>query len=127
MNFMVWVKLLLEWQMKDHHDDEKTKLIEKRTILLQDNKSAIQLEWFGKRSSTKRTRHLSIKYHYVTSKLKDETITAVTYQPTKKLVANFLTKPLQGSLFRKHCNAIIGITEKDEAEAYETYKKRSQG
>ena len=63
MNFMVWVKLFLEWQMKDHHDNEKTKLIGKRTILLQDNTSAIQLKPFGKRSSTKQTRHLSIKYH----------------------------------------------------------------
>jgi len=122
---MVWVKLFFEWQMKDHRNDEKTKLIGKRTVLLQDNTSAIQLERFGKRSSTKRTRHLSIKYHYVTSKLEDKTITAVTYHPTKELVADFLTKPLQGSLFRRHRNAIMGITEKDEAEAFENYKKRS--
>jgi len=125
MNFMVWVKLFFEWQMKDHHNDDKSKLIGKRTVLLQDNTSAIQLERFGKRSSTKRTRHLSIKYHYVTSKLEDKTITAVTYHPTKELVADFLTKPLQGSLFRRHRNAIMGITEKDEAEAFENYKKRS--
>ena len=125
MNFMVWVKLFLEWQMKDHHNDEKTKLIGKRTILLQDNTSAIQLERFCKRSSTKRTRHLSIKYHYVTSKLEDKTITAVTYQPTKLMVADFFSKPLQGSLFCTHHKAIMGITEKDKAEAFENYKKRS--
>ena len=126
MNFMVWVKLFFEWQMKDHNDDEKTKLIGKRTILLQDNTSAIQLERFGKRSSTKRTRHLSIKYHYVTSKLKDQTITAVTYTPTTAMLADYLSKPLQGSLFRKHRNAIMGITEKDEAEAFENYQKRTR-
>ena len=72
----------------------------------------------------KETRHLSIKYHYVTLKLNDETITAVTYQPTKEMVADYLSKPLQGSLFRKHRNAILGITEKDEAEALEKYQKR---
>ena len=126
MNFMVWVKLFMSWQMKDHKENEKTKLIGKRNILLQDNTSAILLERFGKRSSTKRTRHLSIKYHYVTSKLNDQTITAVTYQPTKEMVADYLSKPLQGSLFRKHRNAILGITERDEAEALEHYRKRTR-
>ena len=126
MNFMVWVKLFMSWQMKDHEENEKTKLIGKRNILLQDNTSAILLEKFGKRSSTKRTRHLSIKYHYVTSKLNDQTITAVTYQPTKEMVADYLSKPLQGSLFRKHRNAILGITERDKAEALERYQKQTR-
>ena len=90
----------------------KTKIIGKCNVLLQDNASAIQLEQFGKRSNTKRTRHLSIKYYYMTSKFNDQTIKTVTYQPTQDMVADFLSKPLQGSLFRKHYNAIMGITKR---------------
>ena len=100
-------------------------MIGKRNILLKDNTSAILLE-LRKQSSTKQTRHLSIKYHYVTSKLNNKTITVVTYQPTNKMVADYLSKPLQGSLFRKHWNSILGITEQDEVEALEKYQKRLQ-
>ena len=112
----------MSWQIKDHKESDKTKLIGKRNILLQDNTSAILLERFRKRSSTKQTRHMSIKYHYVTSKLNDKTITTVTYQSTKEMVADYLSKTLQGSLFRKHRNAIFGITEQDEAETLEKYQ-----
>ena len=126
MNFMVWVKLFMSWQMKDHKESDKTKLIGKRNILLQNNTSAILLERFGKQSSTKQTWHLSIKYHYVTSKLNNETITVVTYQPTKEMVADYLSKPLQGLLFRKYQNEILGITKQDERKALEKYQKRLQ-
>lgn len=34
MNFMVLVKLFLSWHMKDHDNDDKTKIIGKRNILL---------------------------------------------------------------------------------------------
>ena len=40
--------------MKDHKETEKTRLIRKQNVLLQDNNSAIQLESFGKQSSKKR-------------------------------------------------------------------------
>lgn len=125
-NFMVWLKLFMSWKMKDHKESDKTKLIGKWNVLLQDNTSAILLELFGKRSSTKQTRHLSIKYHYMTSKLNDKMITAVIYQPIKEMVANYLSKPLQGLLFRKHRNAILGITEQDKVEVLEKYQKRLQ-
>lgn len=79
---------------------------------------------YGKQSSTKQTRHLSIKYHYVTSKLNNQTITTITYQPIKGIMADYLSKNLQESLFCKHRSAIMGITEKDEAEALRNYRKR---
>ena len=80
--------------MKDHNDGDRTKLLGKKTIIQQDNTSAIKMERFGKRSSTKRTRHLAIRYYYVTSLLNEGLITAVTYEPTESMVADYLTKPL---------------------------------
>ena len=55
----------------------------------------------------------------------DKIINAVTYCPTKELVADYLSKPLQGSLFRTHRNSILGITESDEAFYAESYKNET--
>merc|ERR1712078_675722 len=64
LNMVMWSKLFMEYQMKDHKEGERTKLLGRTTIIQQDNTSAIKMERFGKRSSTKRTRHLSIRYYY---------------------------------------------------------------
>ena len=37
----------------------------------------------------------------------------VSYCPTKEMVSDYLSKPLQGSLFWLHRNAIMGITSDD--------------
>ena len=42
----------------------------------------------------------------------------MVYHPTQKMVGDFLTKPLNGSPFKKHRNAIMGLDE----EAIEYYK-----
>ena len=88
------------------------KLLSSRVVIKQDNTSAIQMERNGKRSSTKRTRHIAIRYFYVTSKVKDGSV-VITYCPTKEMVSDYLTKPLQGSLFREHRNGILGISSDD--------------
>ena len=40
--------------------------------------------------------------------MNDGTI-VVTYCPTKEMISDYLSKPLQGSLFRSHCNTLMGI------------------
>ena len=95
-----------------------------KKISLQDNTSAIQLERYGKRSSTKNTCHILIIYFYVTDKLQEKTLTAISYCPTKEMVSSHLSKPLQGSLFQTHRNAIMGTNEQDEANSFNTYKTR---
>ena len=37
-------------------------------------------------------------------------IIVVTYCPTKEMVADYLSKPLQDSLFHLHWNTLMGIT-----------------
>lgn len=78
----------------------------------QDNQSAILLETNGQKSVGKGTRHIKIKYFFVTDKVKDNEM-KILYCPTKEMMADFYTKPLQGSLFKTHRNAILGITDID--------------
>ena len=61
MNFVVWSKLFFDWQFKEYNPETPTSNLGKTNILLQDNTSAIQLERYGKRSSTKQTRHILIR------------------------------------------------------------------
>jgi hypothetical protein len=68
MNFIEWIQLFVEQQIKSLNDDSMLKKIGSDVIVQQDNTSAIQLENNGQASSTKRTRHINIQYFYVTSK-----------------------------------------------------------
>ena len=70
------------------------------SIVYQDNQSAILLENNGKASSGKRTRHLNIRYFFVTDRIHSKEI-QVEYCPTGIMRADFFTKPLQGALFRR--------------------------
>ena len=125
MNFVVWTKLFFNWQTLDYAKNSPTKFLGNKNVVLQDNTSAIQFEWYGKkRSSTKQTRHINIRYFYVTSKVYDQTITAITYYPTKEMVANYLSKPLQRSLFITKKNFMMRIKKQDESELYDLYRKK---
>ena len=117
MNFVMWVKLYIEQQAVNlPMKSIIKKLGSQPSVLQQDNTSSIKLEEYGKRTSTKRTRHINIRYFYVTAKIKSGDM-VVVYHPTQKMVRDFLTKPLNGSLFKKHRNAIMRLDE----EAIEYY------
>ena len=42
------------------------------------------------------------------------------FNPTEEMIADFLTKPLQGALFRKFRDLLLGIKEED----YVKYRKK---
>ena len=44
----------------------------------------------------------------------------VKYCPTDEMVADFLTKPLQGRAFQKFCDTLIGSYDMPETNTYET-------
>ena len=90
LTMVIWVRLFLEAQGFDI----------KENIVFQDNQSTILLENNGKRSIGKRTRHIDIRYYYITDNVKRGRA-AIQYCPTAEMVGDFFTKPLQGSLFRK--------------------------
>jgi hypothetical protein len=94
---ILWTKLFMECQGYP---------IEKN-ILYQDNKSTILLENNGKKSSSKRTRALNIRYFFMTDQIEKGNV-IVEYCPTGEMVADYFSKPLQGQLFKKFHRAIMG-------------------
>jgi hypothetical protein len=78
-----------------------------RNILYQDNKSTILLERNGKKSSSKRTRAINIRYFFMTDQIEKGNLT-VEYCPTTEMVADYFSKPLQGKLFQKFRKSIMG-------------------
>ena len=76
-------------------------------LLLQDNKSSILLERNGKASSGKRTKHINIKYFFITNWVNMKEV-SIEWYPTKDMVAGFMTKPLQGSHFNRLRHIIMG-------------------
>ena len=77
-------------------------------ILYQDNKSAILLEKNGWASSSKQTKHIEIRYYYVADCIEKGDL-SVVWCPTKKMIADFLTKSLQGKMFQKFRDVLMGV------------------
>jgi hypothetical protein len=77
--------------------------------LFQDNKSSILLENNGKASSSKRTKHINIRYFFITVRVSKEEV-LVVWCPTGDMIGDCATKPLQGALFRKFRDQIMGLT-----------------
>jgi hypothetical protein len=82
------------------------------TLLNQDNQSTIKLADNGKASSGKGTRHINIRYFFITDRIARKEI-AIQYCPTKQMVADYFTKPLQGELFYKFRDQIMGVVPMD--------------
>jgi hypothetical protein len=70
-------------------------------VVFQDNQSTMLLEKNGKEASSgHRTRHIDIRYFFVTDRIKNGEM-RIEHCPMEEMVADFFTKPLQGSLFQK--------------------------
>ena len=105
---VVWTRYFLEAQGYDVSD----------SIVYQDNKSAILLEKHGKASSSKRTRHINIRYYFVTDRIADKEV-SVEYCPTLQMLADYFTKPLQGTQFQILRNRIMNFNpSQDQVSDY---------
>ena len=82
-------------------------------ILYQDNKSLMLLEMNGRASSSKRTRHINIRYFFVKDRVSQHEV-RIEYCPTKEMIADYFTKPLQGPLFYKLRDQIMNIDPSSE-------------
>jgi hypothetical protein len=51
-------------------------------------------------SNSARTRHIAIRYFFVADRVKSGEI-KVQYMPTGEMLADILTKPIQGQLFQR--------------------------
>ena len=116
---VIWTRYFLEAQGETVEDN----------IVYQDNQSAMKLEKYGMRSSGKRTRHINIRYYFVTDRIANDEM-SVEYCPTEDMIGDYFTKSLQGSQFRRFRNAIMGIDEVDipryNSEARAMLKKKKE-
>jgi Reverse transcriptase (RNA-dependent DNA polymerase) len=83
-----------------------------RALFHQDNESAIKMEQNGKASCGQRSRHIDIRYFFITDHSQRSNI-SITHCPTTDMLADFFTKPLQGALFRKFRSILLGYTHID--------------
>ena len=95
---IIWTKNFLTAQ--GHHVTD--------TVVYQDNKSAILLESNGRLSSTKRTKHIAVRYFYIKDMICNKEI-RVEHCPTEDMTSDFFTKPTHGSLFLTQRDNIMNI------------------
>jgi hypothetical protein len=60
-------------------------------------------------SNSEKTRHISIRYFFVTDRIKSGEI-KLQHMGTEDMIADILTKPLQGELFKKLRDLLLGYT-----------------
>jgi hypothetical protein len=51
----------------------------------------------GKRPAVKKQRYINIPYFFITNQIAKKEV-AIQYCPTKQMVADYFTKPVQGAL-----------------------------
>ena len=81
-------------------------------VIYQDNQSAIRLEKNGRRSSSKRTRHINIRYYFITDTITNQEA-PVEFCPSLDMIGDYFSKELKGYQFRCFHNIITGIHEND--------------
>jgi hypothetical protein len=82
---------------------------ERQYIVSQDNRSTILLKKNGKRSWGKRTCGLNIcpSHFFLTDQIEKGKV-SVKYCPTKEMIGDYMSKPLQGTLFKNFRDLIMG-------------------
>jgi hypothetical protein len=78
-----------------------------KAAFYQDNESAIKMENNGKASCGQRSRHIDIHYFFITDHAKRNSVT-IEHCPTRIMLTDYFTKPLQGSLFRIFRSVLLG-------------------
>ena len=94
----IWVQYFLQAQGFPH----------RKSYFEQDNQSAMRLECNGRASASQRSRHINIRYFFITDRLDTDNIT-LRYCQTEHMLADSLSKPLQGGLFRKFRDVLLGL------------------
>jgi hypothetical protein len=75
--------------------------------LPQDNTSAINMETNGTSSCGRKSKHIDIRYFWLKDRVAKGELT-INYCPTELMIADFFTKPLQGKLFQRLKDVIMG-------------------
>ena len=79
-----------------------------KKIMYQDNQSTMKFLMNGRKSCGKQSRHVNIRFFWIADRLKTHDI-EVEYCPTTAMVADFYSKPLQGGLFKRMRDVVMGL------------------
>ena len=73
--------------------------------IFQDNMSTMAMVKRGQ-SNSERSRHINIRYFFVKDRVEQGDV-KIEYKPTGEMIADILTKPLQGSLLARLCDLLL--------------------
>ena len=96
VNKIVWCRLLIAEQGHDIGP----------AVIYQDNKGVLEVCKRGQNGNS-RTKHIALRYNLVRD-LVERGEVVLKYCPSKLMVADILTKPLQGKLFRDLRDILLG-------------------
>jgi hypothetical protein len=86
----------------------------------------MKLEENGKASSGKHTWYFNIKYFYITDLIQCNDI-QIEYCPTEEMVANYMTKALEGAKFEGLCKIIMNSQSSQTASTSQIGQKECVG
>ena len=98
IGYVEWTSLYSKEQVKEYPVEHSLNDLGTNNVVLQHNTSTIRLVKGGRRVCGSRKRSIQICYFYAHERVEDGTI-VVMYCPTREMVSDYLSKPLQGSLF----------------------------
>ena len=81
----IWLNMFLKEQGYDLLDN----------VVFQDNQSAIRMEINQRNSCAGNSRHIHIRYFFMKDRIEKKEM-RVEYCPTKHMLTDYFTKPLQG-------------------------------
>ena len=99
---VVWTQYFLKYQRYQIHDN----------IIYQDNQSVTKIENHGRKSISKRIRHVNTRYYFITDSITNQKL-SMDSCTTLDMIRDYFMKTLHGSQFRRFRNIIIGIHEDD--------------
>ena len=87
----------------------------KAHIILQDNESSIRLETNGHKSMGQRSRHINVRYFFITDNVQKGNVT-IEHCPTDEMEGDYMSKALQGFKYGKFRSSIMNL--RDSASSY---------
>ena len=112
IDHVLWAKDFLSHQQGYKYEGQEN--WQEPAVIMQDNMSTIQIMMRGEKfASAAKWRSVRTLIEAIRGHVKDKEVN-VKYLPTKEMVADILTKPLQGKLYRKLRTLILNISQSSE-------------
>ena len=103
MSMTLWTRLFLEAQ--GHKTSEN--------VIDRDDASSIKLESNGQASVGKRSRHINVRCFFVADQIKQGNV-QMRCRSTNEMMADHMTKPLQGKKFQEFRKQMLNLPSKEE-------------